>query len=46
MSDKIEFGEDFEGENLDVPEKKDGPKITKHRFDLDQTLKGIIRMSG
>ena len=27
--DGIEFDEDFEGENLDVPGKEDGPKITK-----------------
>ncbi len=25
----VEFGEDLEGENLDIPEKVDGPKITK-----------------
>lgn len=27
--DNVEFGEDVEGESLDVPEKKDQPKITK-----------------
>lgn len=28
-NDDIEFNEDLEGENLDVPEKKDQPKIPK-----------------
>ena len=27
--DEIDFDEEIEGENLDTPEKKDGPKITK-----------------
>jgi hypothetical protein len=31
----IEFDEDFEGENLDVPEKEDGPKITKEMADKE-----------
>lgn len=29
MADEIEFDEDIEGENLDIPEKKEGPAITK-----------------
>ena len=33
--DNIEFGEDVEGENLDVPEKEDGPKITKEMAEAE-----------
>lgn len=29
MTENIEFGEEIEGESLDVPEKKDAPKIDK-----------------
>ena len=33
--DNVEFDEDAEGENLDVPDKEDGPKINKEMADKE-----------